>query len=225
METLSIPKENNRSWWLSPTGMLLFAALISSMLAWWLIAFPVATLENSLQHPGHFGLLYVHMLGGSLMLFFGGINMYVGATRKHFKFHKLVGRVYLLGGSVGAITAIALALSPAHKSDPSVVLTNISSSLVTLALAWLAAAAMAYRAVRNRRFDAHRDWMIRSYVLAWAFVFCRIASRVPAIAELGGGQAFIWLSWVAPLLLCEVAIQWRAGANMSFTPKPLRDSN
>ena len=225
METSSRPiEENIRSWWLSPAGMLLFAAFVSSMLAWWLIAIPVATFENSHKHPGHFGLLYIHMLGGSLMLFLGGVNLYVGATRKHFKFHKLVGRFYLLGGSIGAITAITLALSPAHKSDPSVVLTNLSSSLATLALAWLAAAAMAYRAVRNRRFDSHRDWMIRSYVLAWAFVFCRIVSRVPAVAELGGGQAFIWLSWVAPLLLCEVAIQWRVGANNSVQTKPLPGS-
>jgi hypothetical protein len=71
---------------------------------------------------------------------------------------------------------------------------------------------MAYRAARNRRYDTHRDWMIRSYVLAWSFVFCRVASRVTDIAELGGGEAFIWLSWVAPILLCEVALQWRAGA-------------
>ena len=224
MKTSSRALENNRSWWLSPTGVLLLAALISSLLAWWLIAAPVFTFENSNKHPGHFGLLYVHMLGGSVMLFFGGVNLYVGATRKHFKFHKLVGRFYLLGGSIGAITAIALALSPAHKSDPSVVLTNLSSSLVTLALAWLAAAAMAYRAVRNRRFDSHRDWVIRSYVLAWAFVFCRIASRVPAVGDLGGGQAFIWLSWVAPLLICEVAIQWRAGAHEPRRPNSQRGS-
>ena len=225
METSSTPIEKNlRSWWLSPTGILLFAAVVSSLLALWLIAFPVATLANTHKHPGHFELLYVHMLGGTLMLFLGGVNLYVGATRKHFKFHKLVGRVYLLGGSIAAISAITMALSPAHKSDPSVMLTNLSSSLTTLAMAWLAAAVMGYRAVRNRRFDSHRDWMIRSYVLAWAFVFCRIVSRVPAVGELGGGQAFIWLSWVAPLLLCEVAIQWRVGANNSVQTKPLPGS-
>ena len=71
---------------------------------------------------------------------------------------------------------------------------------------------MAYRSVRNKRYDSHRDWMIRSYVLAWSFVFCRIASRIPAVGNLGGGEAFIWLSWVAPILLCEIGLQWNAGA-------------
>ena len=224
MTATNRPTDSKLSWWLSSTGVLLFTALLSSALAWWLIALPVATLENTGKHPGHFGPLYMHMLGGSVMLFCGGVNLYIGATRKHFKFHKLVGRLYLLGGSLAAITAIGLALGPAHKTDPSVLFTNLSSSLATLAVAWLAAAAMAYRAVRNRRFDSHRDWVIRSYVLAWAFVFCRIVSRVPAVAELGGGQAFIWLSWVAPLLLCEVAIQWRAGADNSIKPTSMRDA-
>ena len=113
---------------------------------------------------------------------------------------------------MGAVIAIIIALGPAHKSADAAMFTNLSTSLFTLAVAWLVAAGMAYRAVRNRRYDSHRDWIIRSYVLAWAFVFCRLASRVPTVAELGEGQAFIWLSWVGPLIVCEIALQWRAGS-------------
>jgi len=54
--------------------------------------------------------------------------------------------------------------------------------------------------------------MVRSYVLVWSFVFCRIASRVSDIDELGGGEAFIWLSWIAPLLVCEMVLHWDEGA-------------
>jgi len=194
--------------------LLLIAGVFSGAWAWLLIAAPVATLSNIGKHVGHFGLLYVHMLGGTIMLFCGAINLYVGATRMHFKYHKLVGRIYLIGGSLGAIIAIVIALGPAHKSDGAAMLTNLSTSLTVLAIAWMAAAGMAFRAVRNRRFDSHRDWIIRSYVLAWAFVFCRLASRVPTVAELGEGQAFIWLSWVGPLIACEIALQWRAGSKV-----------
>jgi uncharacterized membrane protein YozB (DUF420 family) len=202
-----------RSWWFSVTGLLLLAGIGSSAWAWLLIAAPVATLGNIQSHVGHFGLVYLHMLGGTLMLFGGAINLYIGATRRHFRHHRLVGRVYLVGGTCAALLALYITLGPNHKSDASVIFTNLSTSLATLATAWLVAAGMAYRAVRNRRYDAHRDWMIRSYVLAWSFVFCRIVSRVPAVAELGGGEAFIWLSWIGPILLCEVALQWRAGAD------------
>ena len=212
MATTSGMPAMRRSWWRSPGGLLLIAAVLSGVWAWLLIAAPVATLSNLEKHGGHFGTLYVHMVGGTLMLFCGAFNLFTGETRKHFRYHRIVGRSYLIGGAVGAILALVMALGPAHKSDASMVFTNTSTSLAALSLAWLAAAAMAYRAVRNRRFDSHRDWIIRSYVLAWAFVFCRLASRVPSVADLGGGEAFIWLSWVAPLLVCEVALQWRAGA-------------
>lgn len=206
---------NRRSWWTSPMGLLLILGLLSSAVAWWMIAWPIASFANEAKHTGHFPRLYPHMIGGTIMLFFGAANLYVGASRQHFKYHKFIGRVYLIGGSLGTIAALSINLTTAHKSDPTVIFTNSTVSIVTLALAWLGSAAMAYRAVRNKRYDSHREWIIRSYVLAWSFVFCRIASRVSDIDELGGGNAFIWLSWVAPLIVCEFALQWRAGANKS----------
>ena len=146
------------------------------------------------------------------MLFLGLANLYIGITRRFFAWHRLIGRVYLIGGGLGAITSMIITSSAAHKAAGVNPFTNSTLSLLTLGAAWLLAAAMAYRAARNRRFDSHREWMIRSYVLVWSFVFCRLASRVPAVEGLGGGSAFIWLSWIGPLLVCELALQWRAGA-------------
>lgn len=208
----SVPK---RSWWATSVGVLLILSLFFSVWAWIVIAGPVATLGNIARHSDHFGLVFAHMLGGTLMLFCGAANLYIGSTRRyfqHFQHHQLIGRCYLIGGTLAAIIAIVLALSPAHKADGTVMFTNLSASLSLLASAWMVAAAMAVRAVRNRRFDAHSSWMIRSYVLAWSFVFCRLASRVPAVAEFGGGEAFIWMSWIMPVLACEVGLQWTAGA-------------
>jgi len=195
------------------TEILLGLGLVSSAMAWFLIAPPVITFSSTAKHSGHFGVAYIHVLGGTVMLFLGLANLFVGVTRRHFNHHKLLGRIYLIGGGVGAIAAILITGSSAHKSPNVSVLTNVSISLLTLASAWLLAAGMAYRAVRNKRYDSHREWMIRSYVLAWSFVFCRLASRVPVVEDLGGGEAFIWLSWVGPLIVCEVALQWRRGSD------------
>jgi Predicted membrane protein (DUF2306) len=87
----------------------------------------------------------------------------------------------------------------------------------TLALVWLGAAAMAWRAARNRRFDSHRGWMIRSYVLTWTFVGCRLATMVNFYPWLGaeGTTAAIWVNWIAPLVICEGALQWREGRKIS----------
>ena len=195
---------------------LLALGFLSSAIAWWLIAPPVMTFSSTAKHAGHFGAVYLHVSGGTLMLFVGLANLYTGTTRKYFKYHRWIGRTYLIGGAVGAVAAMAITSSPAHKAAGTV-LTSTSISLLTLASAWLLAAAMAYRAARNRRYDSHQDWMIRSYILVWSFVFCRLAGRVPGVEDMGGGGAFIWLSWVGPLVVGEVALQWRAGS--SIRPK------
>jgi hypothetical protein len=198
-------------WW-TRNGLLLAAALLSSAVAWWMIAWPVATLSRAANHQGHFILTFAHMVGGSGMLFLGGLNLYLAARKDNFPLHRRVGQAYLLFGSFGACLAIVITLSPAHKPADGPILTNATISLLMLASAWLSFAALGWRAARNRRFASHADWMIRSYVLVWSFVFCRIASRVSNIDELGNGEAFIWLSWVGPLIVCEILLQWPQGA-------------
>lgn len=51
--------------------------------------------------PEHFGLVYAHMIGVTIMLFIGAINLYIGTTSRYFKYHKLFGRTYLIGGTIG----------------------------------------------------------------------------------------------------------------------------
>jgi uncharacterized membrane protein YozB (DUF420 family) len=82
----------------------------------------------------------------------------------------------------------------------------------TVALTWLVVTAMACRAVWNGRFRQHRNWMIRSYVLTWTFVGCRIAQSVTIFPAMGsdGPTAAVWLNWIVPLLATEVVLQWRA---------------
>jgi hypothetical protein len=214
-----VARADNRTWWLSPPGLLLFAGVISGMLAWWLIALPVAMVANVAHHATHFPVVFAHMLGGTLMLFVGAANIYVGSTRKFWRHHKWLGYLYLVGGSLGATTALVLALASPHRkgaTEFAITLTStgeVGYALAALASAWLIAAAMGYRAARNRRVDSHKAWMIRSYVLTWAFVLCRLNGKLP-LGEFGNSAAIIWLSWVVPYLICEMALQWQAGAKL-----------
>lgn len=206
------------NWLLSPSGLVLVFAVLTGSIAWWLIALPVFNLSAAANHKTHFPYVFIHTVGGTVMLFVGAANLYVGATRQHFRMHKPLGYAYLVGGVIGSVSAILLALSNGHAKAPaaSFAITIMKANdmgwaLASLGLAWLGAAAMALRAARNRRFDSHRAWMIRSYVLVWAFVLCRLVSKIPSFPELGSGAALIWLSWIVPLLICEVVLQWPAG--------------
>ena len=120
----------------------------------------------------------------------------------------LVGGLYLAGGALGAGMGLYFSIAAPHP------LPGIGFATGTLAVVWFAAAAMAYRAARNKRFDSHRDWMIRSYVLTWTFVACRLVMSLPFAAKVDGATtvAIIWMAWIAPVIVCELALQWRAGA-------------
>lgn len=211
----SLPSQ--RRWILTASGILWSLSLLSGCVAWWLIAVPVLTLSNVEQHATHFPYVLLHALTGSVMLFIGALNIYLGATRQYARLHRPLGLAYVFGGSIGALSAIALALGNGH-GDPvtEFVVDPMASNdhgwaLATLGLAWLVATAMGYRAALNRRFSSHQTWMIRSYVLVWSFVLCRLIGRVPSFPEFGSGATIIWLSWILPLLICEVALQWQSG--------------
>jgi hypothetical protein len=189
-------------------AVLFMGAILTTLPIWWQHAVPVATLDAAAAHAGHFPWVYAHMLGGTMMLALGAAALYIGWTRRRFRYHKWFGYAYLGGGALGAGTGLALALINAHPPY------GVGVATGTLAVTWLAVAAMALRAAVHRRFDAHRDWVLRSYVLTWTFVGCRIAMRTPLFDSLGeeGITAVIWFSWIVPLIVCEIGIQWSRGA-------------
>ncbi|MBA3525540.1 MAG: DUF2306 domain-containing protein [Sphingomonas sp.] len=148
------------------------------------------------------------MVGGVSIIVAGGGALYIGWTKKAFKRHKWFGYTYLGLGSIMALSALALSVEAPHEPRSLYVATG------TLAAVWLAVAAMALRSARNRRFLVHRDWMIRSYVLTWTFVGCRIATNVNVFPNLGPESvtAAIWVNWIVPFVVCEIALQWKAGS-------------
>lgn len=52
------------------------------------------------------------------MLFVGLDNLYTGTTGKQFKYHKIIGRVYLIGGALGSLAAIIITISPTQAGRP-----------------------------------------------------------------------------------------------------------
>ena len=87
------------------------------------------------------------------------------------------------------------------------------SGLVALAIAWMVTTGMAFRAIKSRAIVQHREWMIRSYVVTFAFVFFRIlvavteSMGVGTVTERLGVAA--WFCWAVPLMLTEPVLQWR----------------
>jgi hypothetical protein len=72
---------------------------------------------------------------------------------------------------------------------------------------------MAYYAILKRRVSVHKEWMVRAYVVTFAFVTFRILSDYSPMSQLQPEvdrvNVIIWMSWVVPLLVAEVILQAR----------------
>lgn len=192
-------------------AILLVLAILTSLPILWRVALPMLDGTAWPKHPAHLAILMIHTVGGLAMLGLGAAGLYIGTTRRAFRFHRWVGYGYLLIGGAGAVAAIILSVEAPHEPRSLYIATG------TLASVWLAVAAMAWRAARNRRFAAHREWMIRSYVLTWTFVGCRLAMMADFYPWLGeeGVTAAVWVNWIVPLVVCEIALRWKDGAPLS----------
>ena len=87
------------------------------------------------------------------------------------------------------------------------------SGLVGLATAWLTTTGLAFLAIKRQFLEQHKEWMIRSYVVTFAFVFFRIGAAVlgalnPA-EQLAEVSALAWACWALPLLVTELVLQGR----------------
>jgi hypothetical protein len=147
--------------------------------------------------------LVAHLGGGSLALLLGPFQFSGWLRRRYVKAHRWMGRLYLSGVLVGSIAAVYMGLRVSQSKA-------FGAALLYLALAWVVTSAMAYVCVMRRQFAAHREWMIRSYVVTFAFVLFRLMEDLNVYGSLGReAQAvmLVWMSWAVPLLLTEVVLQ------------------
>jgi uncharacterized membrane protein len=150
--------------------------------------------------------LIPHIVGATLALFLGPTQFWSGVRHKYFRLHRWLGRFYLVGILLGGIGALRLAVGSECRL--------CSVPLFTLALFWLFMSAMAYVTVLRRQIDAHRQFMIRSYVLTFAFVLIRLPIReLPIFPQFENSvearAVQEWMCWVLPLLITEFWLSWR----------------
>ncbi|HEX6723386.1 MAG TPA: DUF2306 domain-containing protein [Burkholderiaceae bacterium] len=150
--------------------------------------------------------LLPHFIGGAIALLAGAMQFWAGLRRRHPRVHRWVGRVYLAGVAIGAASAYVL-------SFRAVLGWPFGTAGFVMATAWTLFTVMAFVAIRRGQVAAHREWMLRSYVVAFGFVWFRVMVVSPLFVGLGSVPerltVLLWLSWTVPLLLTEVALQWQ----------------
>jgi uncharacterized membrane protein len=150
------------------------------------------------------GGLLLHITGGMTALLTGPFQFWTGLRRRHMKIHRWTGRLFLIGILLASAGAFYLVATTTDGWP-------FGFALFVLALAWLTTSGMAYYAIRKGQVEIHKEWMIRAYVVTFAFVTFRVLNDfgptshiLPVQARLA---AYGWVSWVVPLLATEVILQ------------------
>lgn len=149
--------------------------------------------------------LVAHLGGGSLALILGPFQFSTALRQRYIKVHRWIGRTYLSGVLIGSIAAVYMSFNVSPNKAFGV-------ALLFLALAWVTTSSMGLIAVLRRQFAAHREWMIRSYVVTFAFVSFRLLKDLNVFGRLDPESQSVmrgWVAWAVPLLLAEVILQWR----------------
>ncbi|MEO6254332.1 MAG: DUF2306 domain-containing protein [Ferruginibacter sp.] len=129
--------------------------------------------------------------------------------RKHYiNWHRLIGKVYIIGCLLGGLSAIYLGITQPYPG--SVVPTLILATL------WLFMTTSAWITIKKKNVQAHRLFMIRSYTLTLSFVFLRVLSDLVYkhnfLSFIKNGDVkdatYEWMSWVLPVLIVEFFISW-----------------
>jgi uncharacterized membrane protein len=155
--------------------------------------------------------LIPHLLGGAVAISAGLLQIWLGLTHRVGALHRALGKVYASGVLIGSLGSLYLALTiPAHLA--------YAAGLFMLCVAWVLTTSMALYAVRKRRLEQHREWMLRSYTVTFAFVTFRLVGywlhrwiSVPDDPVADQIDTLLaWGCWAVPLLLAEPLIQLRA---------------
>jgi uncharacterized membrane protein len=148
-------------------------------------------------------LLVPHTLGGVIALLAGPIQFSSRFRQRYLKFHRVLGRAYVVSVFVGALTGIAL--SAGRPGMP---------GTCVQAAAWIVCTTAALVTARNRQIAQHRQWMIRSYAVTFTFVSSRVLNLWPRYwSHLGDTLAAVGLIvfTLASLLVVEFGLNWRKG--------------
>lgn len=165
---------------------------------------PPPIVANAFANP----FLIVHVIGGVTALLVGPFQ-FVGRIRARWPAaHRATGRLYVAACAIGAPAGFMLALGT--TAGP-----IAAAGFAIQALLWPLFTWLGYRAAVERRFDEHREWMLRSYALTATAITLRL--MIPASAFLGlefvpAYRVIAWLAWTTNLTLFEYHIRRRRGS-------------
>ncbi|GJM28008.1 MAG: hypothetical protein DHS20C17_06430 [Cyclobacteriaceae bacterium] len=148
-----------------------------------------------------------------LHIFLGGLSLLTGWSQfskkirtRRLSLHRTLGKIYVAAVFISGSAALYIAFYATGG-----IIAQWGFGM--LAVSWLFTTYMAFSKIRSMQIDAHQEWMIRSYSLAFAAVTLRIylpfTQAVMGMTFIDAYVIIAWLCWVPNLVVAEMIISRR----------------
>lgn len=198
--------------WIAPLAVIT-AIFLATSLPRYVGLDPTQSLVPTDRGAVFYPALVIHIFTGSVMLGAAVLQLWPWLRAHHPRVHRWSGRVYVATALVTGVAALVVAQFPSAGLGQ-------QTANTLLGVLFLACTLLGFRAVRQRRFADHREWMVRSTALAFSIVANRFWIPVllavfvpesltdpnmgvddPAVKDVAITSA--WVSWVGNLLFAE----------------------
>jgi hypothetical protein len=218
-------RHRRQRWWRRP-WIIPLAVVVAAFL--YITLPPYLTLDPAQSRvplheafPPHYVLLVAHIGFGTVAMVTVCLQVWPWLRRRFPAVHRMSGRAYVFAGVLPSTLLILVTL-------PYSVLKVGALGGAVSGVLWLVTAIAGFRAARQRRFAAHRRWMIYSFALALNTLTGRVIYALLLIpggfgldqlllAEIAG----FWLGTVANLAAAHLWLQWRARKRPRRAKRPV----
>ena len=160
--------------------------------------------QQKAVYTAHMTMLITHIIASMLAILIGPFQYLPGLRKgRLLKVHRWLGRTYMLSILFGGLSGLYMA-----QFAYGGIITELG--FASLGVLWLYTGYRAYRHIRNKDLEAHRQWMIRNYALTFAGVMLRVWAPLSVGMGADFTTAYIiigWACWVPNLLVAEWIIR------------------
>ena len=193
-------------WFMFQWSVWWFIVYLTVLAVWYVLGIMFSQAWSSEQHIASlmFGnqIFSNHMLLGHIAtacpcIIVGPVLFLPRFRKKHMKWHRVLGFIYIFTIIPSAILGFVLALHSAYG-------VWAKAGFGLLAITWFTTTVIGYVRVRQKQIFSHRRWMIRSYAVSIAVLTVRFLVIPPeGWTRLEWFPFMTWLCWVPNLLAAE----------------------
>ena len=163
--------------------------------------------KDAIETGWYLPAYYAHVLIASVVLLVGFFEIHPTFGLRWRNTHRLLGKIYV-GGILFFSAPGGLVMSLFINRGPIVQASFVLQSTLWFVFTWIA-----YKRIRQRDIQSHRQWILRSFALTLAAITLRIYVFMGSwsfdLANPAAYATIAWLSWVPNLLICELYLRTR----------------